>query len=215
MSITDKVKARLVRFVVENNFFEGLENIIDPRIKTWVENNWLLYERMAEVANREVVIDSSKDRRIALLLHRAYKGKVYIIFLKRSVEGFAAAKKRWSSKNNQPYDIDLCLKEYKKYIDTIDKIIRRNRLRYKVIDYEDIVDNPLKFINDISSALQVSEASFNESDKDFFINPSGSHLVAGNPMRYRGKQKVLSDTRWKKELNERELAKIKRFQSGL
>src|SRR5690606_11342780 len=59
-SFTDKTKGYLVREWLELG--KPLKYIawIEPKIGKWLENNWLLYETMSEIANKPFVVDSSK-----------------------------------------------------------------------------------------------------------------------------------------------------------
>ena len=57
----------------------------------------------------------------------------------------------------------------------------------------------------IENIKQKTNIDIEQDNSDFYIDPSKLHLVAGNPMRYKGRKKVKYDQRWKTELEKNEI----------
>lgn len=211
-TFNDKIKAYVVRQWVEMGFSYKKLLLLEPKIETWLGNNWLLYEAMAKVANRSIVVDSSKHLLIALLLQQYRPQDVYILFTHRTIEGLAASAKRWSNKKGQKYDINKVLKSKSVFENRVAKY-KSNvpGLKFLSTNYEDFVKQPASFLQKVVSWVGASEEYSQQEDGSFYIDPSQLHLVAGNPMRYKGKQLVKNDLRWKEELTEEELELLKKF----
>jgi hypothetical protein len=213
LSFVDKVKGYVIRLLLERNLFSNWVETIEPKVKKWSENNWKLYSAMAEAGGTEVVVDSSKDWRIALLLHKYFKKSVTIVVLSRSVEGFVAANRRWASKNQYTYSLTSALQEYKDHHDRMALMEKSNPdLQVVRIRYEDMVANPVAFLKHMESSLGLQPQPLKEQ-VPFAFNPAKSHIVAGNPMRYKGEQQVVVDERWRNELSEEEFKAIGAFKA--
>ena len=166
---------------------------------------------MAQKSKSKIVVDSTKDLRIALLLQQYKPDQVHVMFLNRKIEGVIAAKKRWSKKRNETFDLAESIKQHKVFQKRIAKY-KRNITSLKFIDvnYEDYVQSPSAFLKSISERLNIDSPLINyQSNEEFYINPNELHLVAGNPMRFKGKQLVKADERWKQDLTEKEIETLK------
>lgn len=211
-SYLDKIKAFLVREWLEKGYSLKKIQYFEPKIKLWLHNNWNLYQSMAKVANKSIVVDSSKHLMIALLLQQYQPDNVNLLFLHRSTKGFIASKKKWSKKRNKPFDLHQAILEKDKFEKRVEKY-KKNipNLRFLDIDYETLAENPYTVIKKVVTYFNLNPSK-GFSDEAFYINPSEQHIVAGNPMRYRGKQQVVYDDRWKKELTDDELQYITAYQ---
>lgn len=211
-TFNDKVKAYVFRQWVELGFSYKRLLIVEPKIKKWLDNNWLLYESMAKVANKPIVVDSSKHLLIALLLQQYRPKDVYILFIHRSIEGLVASAKRWSNKKGQKYNINKVLKSKKTYENRVAKYKSNiSGLQHMNTNYEDFVSQPASFLHQVVKWVGASKEYSQQANDNFYIDPSLLHLVAGNPMRYKGKQLVKSDTRWKTELTDNEIQVIQNY----
>lgn len=211
-SYLDKIKAFLVREWLEKGYSHKTMQYLEPKLKTWLRNNWTLYQSMAHVANKPVVVDSSKHLTIALLLQQYQPEQVSLLFLHRSAEGFVASRKKWAKKRNKPFNLHQTIAEKDKFEKRVEKY-KKNipNLRFLDIEYEHLAESPATVINKVAAHVNL-KPPIGQSNEAFYINPSEQHIVAGNPMRYRGKQQVMYDDRWKKELTDDELQHIKAYQ---
>lgn len=207
----DRMQSRLVREIMENGGSLKLVIWLFPSVKLWLSNLWDLYSTISQVSDSKFVVDSSKDPTQALLLKKFRPTEVHIVFLHRSVEGIVASAKRRAKKKGYDFSLDMVLKQKQAFESKV--------LRYKDIisdgaftdvNYEDLVKDPGSFLDNLANKLGVA-SNISKADSIFYIEPAKSHIVAGNPMRYRGKQLVRYDDRWKKELSGVELEQIARF----
>jgi hypothetical protein len=178
---------------------------MEPKVTKWLQNNWLLYETMAEVADKPIVVDSSKHLLIGLLLQQYNPRDVTIVFLHRSIEGLAGSAKRWAQKKNHDFHLEKVIKSKKQFEKRVEKYKQNiSNLQYLDIHYENFTQKPASFLADVIDKMGASKDYQGQSDGNFFIDPSQLHLVAGNPMRYQGRKQVKGDERWKSILTEKE-----------
>ncbi len=209
-SFVEKVKGYIFREWVEKGWPIEWIGWIEPKLRKWIENNWMLYETMSEVADKQVVVDSSKHLLIALLLQQFQPKDVWIVFLHRDVKGLAASYKKWAGRKGRPYVVKETMESTKTFENRVRKYKRTiPDLQYIDAQYEEIVRHPAEFLEQVVQKVGISTAYEKQQNDDFYINPSAHHMVAGNPMRYRGKQLVRYDESWKERLTEDELQVIR------
>ena len=207
-SFINKVKAYTTREWCELGWSYRRLLWLEPKLNRWLYNNWILYESMAEVGNKPIIVDSSKHLLIALLLQQYKPKEVTLLFLHRSIEGLISSAKRRATEKEQDYNIQEGIKTKKKFEKRIVKY-KKNVPDLSYIDafYEDVVAHPASFLNKIVYKTGASQDYQRQKDKKFYIDPSNLHLVAGNPMRYKGKMQVKYEDSWKENLtaNEKDL----------
>lgn len=180
---------------------------LENRIQTWIENSWILYEAMSEASGRSVVVDSSKHLTIALLLQQSRPIDVTFLFLHRDLNGLASSIKRWSWKHGKKFTLEDVIRTHRKFEGRVRRYKRRLKsLSYLDVDYAGVVARPADFIDQMVRIVTTQQDYSRQSNGDFYIDPGLLHLVAGNPMRYRGRQPVRYDGRWKSDLTSAELA---------
>jgi hypothetical protein len=165
---------------------------------------------MAEVAKKPIVIDSSKDLLIALLTQQYKPDDVYILFLHRSVKGLASSYKKLSKKAGNPFFISTVIQSNQKFENRVKKYKKIKNLKYLDDEYEQIVKNPADFVSRVVQKMGAKLNYDEQLNNQFYIDPSKQHLVAGNPMRYRGKQLVSYDASWKKNLTKSEINELEK-----
>ncbi len=202
---SDKVKGYLFRQWLERGYKLSSISWLEPRVNTWVQNNWLLYETIAEVADKPIVVDSSKDLCIALLMQQYKPQDVYILFLHRSIEGLVASAKKWSEKKGKPFDMSIPIQQKQTFEKRVKKYKKIKSLKYIDVEYENIVQRPADLIEDVVRITGANQNYQKQLNNQFYINPFKLHLVGGNPMRYKRKQLVRYDASWKKRLSEKDL----------
>ena len=80
-----------------------------------------------------------------------------------------------------------------------------NKDQYIETSYEEFAHKPASFLDNLVRQLGASSNYNKQTDNKFYIDPSKSHLVAGNPMRYKGRQKIKYDDSWKTRLTPNEI----------
>lgn len=207
--LPDKIKGTVVRHWLEQGW--PLKRIawIAKQLPVWLSNNWLLYEFMSEVSGKPVIVDSTKHLTIALLLQQYRPQDVTILFVHRKVEGLVGSAKRWARKANQTYSLSDVVQSYQKFQQRVD-LYKKNisDLSYIEVNYEDFVAKHADFLEQMVSKMDVCARYSRQTNSEFYIDPSLLHIVAGNPMRYKGRQLVKYDDRWKTELTEMERTRL-------
>lgn len=205
---TDRIKGYLVRQLLEQGGSLRSTILIEPRIKTWLYNSWLQYEIMSGISGKPIILDSSKHLTRGLLLQQSRQNDVYFIFIHRSAQALMSSSKRWK----QEIPVDGVIKSKRLYEKRVHLYKQKvNSLQYFEATYKEFVRKPATFLKKIVTELEATDNYPKQSDENFFIDPSQLHLVAGNPMRYRGRQRVRYDARWKWELSEVELHQIEQL----
>jgi len=201
----DRIKGYIIRRYLENGWSMKLPPWIESEIEKILKNNWLLYETMTKVSNRPIVVDSSKHLTRGLLLQKSRPKDVWFIFIHRSIHSLVNSSKRWKNKTSIKQIVDA-----KKLFERRVELYKRkvSSLNYIDVDYEEFVKAPSSFLENVVKQLGADLNYPNQDDDNFFIDPSRLHLVAGNPMRYKGKQLVKKDDRWKNELTKSEMNTI-------
>ena len=214
-SFTDRVKGYLTRIGLENGFPLELVLKLEPKISQWLANNWLLYQEMSAVSGKPIIVDSSKHLTIGLLLQAFRPEDTVFLFIHRHIEGLVSSAKRASLKRGKKYSIERVVQTKKKFerrVERYKKVVPN--LRYIEGNYEEFVRAPAEFLSRVVEFLGISRDYSKQLDNEFYINPFSCHLVAGNPMRYRGRQKVQYDERWTKELTSEEIRQIHKLYYG-
>ncbi|MDT8309744.1 MAG: sulfotransferase [Bacteroidales bacterium] len=204
-ALPGKIKARLTRKWIQAGHSYKKLIWMEPKLGLWIKNNWLLYETMAEVASKPIVVDSSKHLTIALLLQQYRPNDVTILFLNRSPEGLAASHRKWAVKSGKNFHLQDFIEMHKKHHSRLTQCKNSiDNLKYIDIQYEEMVKHPATFLHTCVAQTGANEVFKRQTDEEFYIDPSKLHLVAGNPMRYRGRQLIKNDERWKTELTDKE-----------
>jgi hypothetical protein len=209
-NLFDKFKSFLFRQWLQRGYSTHHIKFLEPHLEKWISNNWILYESMSEVSDRKFVIDSSKHLTYAMLLQESRPKDVTIIFIHRKIEGLVSSKKKWSKVKGIGYSIDSIVKSKLEFNNRI-KAFKSSRsdLSFIDVDYEYFVECPSDFLKNFVYMVGASKEYEAQSNSCFYIDPSVQHLVAGNPMRYKGKQLIKSDNSWKDRLDQNEIEKIK------
>lgn len=206
----DKAKSFLFREWLERGYKLKYISWLEPKVNIWLKNNWLLYDVMAEVANKKFVVDSSKDLRIALLLKEFKPEDVFILFVHRDIKGLASSSKKLSEKYNKVFSLDKIVKEKVKFENTVKRLKEIDGLQFIDAHYEEIVKDPAVFLDQVINKVDAN-VNYNRQKGDFYINPREQHLVAGNPIRYKGNQKVVYDDTWMNKLDDEQINIIKKL----
>ncbi|QKK02915.1 MAG: hypothetical protein HND55_09830 [Pseudomonadota bacterium] len=210
-SYLDRILGFLFRKWLEKGLPLAAIKWLQPKIQQQIENNWLLYEAMARVAHKPIIVDSSKNLLIALLLQQHHPDNVWLLFLHRDLRGLAASQKKLSIKKGVEYSVQDSIRQNTLFKKRVAKYKRElPRLNYLEYSYEEVVRAPADFLSAVVEALGAAEDYLKQPNEAFWIDPSTYHMVAGNPMRYRGRQLVRSDESWAQVLSAEELNAIEK-----
>ena len=162
-----------------------------------IRNTETLLQHVTSAWGVDLLVDSSKNVHKAIALAQSNRVEARIVYLTRDGRGVyfsrrssgftrSEAVRGWLNYNRRANNLLPSLVPAKKLL----------RLRY-----EDLVADP----NTASQTLY----EFLELDNEpaiYEIDPTKSHLVNGNDMRFKGSQKMSADQRWKTEIDAQELA---------
>lgn len=172
-----------------------------------IANNWLLYEELGKIAGSQWIVDSSKDYVRLLALALDNQDNVRPLVLIRSPLGIAAsALKRYGV--YKPY-LKKWLAFYNERVYYTLKLL--GDCKKLLVRYEGLCAEPIKTRNAIADFL----GSDGQADYIDIDPKSNSHLVAGNPMRYRGSMRIRLDDRWGEVLSQDQVREIQTFQERL
>lgn len=210
----NKLKRALTHYhISRGRRYSSISKMI-PEVERCLSNNWALYRCMADIAGKPVVVDSSKDPTIALLLQQQMPEDVLVLFLHRRAEGLLTSIKKRFAKRGIPVSLALPYVIFSKfrYERRVKRYKRRvSNLSFIDVNYEDYVRNPSALVTQIVERLGLSPHYNKQEDRIFEIDPSKHHIVAGNPMRFKGPQEVKYDDRWKKSIKKSERFLLKLF----
>ncbi len=184
---TEKIFRALFVRILQYYPFGLLTKIFEYYVQRSLCNNWLFFDTIGEVTGAKYVVDSSKDIVRMALLRQKRPTDLCTILLIRDVVGVAAsAEKRGKDPMEATY---LWIKLYRQYLNILKK---QKDLPVQVIYYEELADTPEKTRDQLANFLSIDLPSAPLS-----INTRDYHLVAGNPMRYKGKITIQYDDSWK------------------
>jgi hypothetical protein len=176
------------------------------RLETWVARNVAFVEAVLEVMEKEVFVDTSKDRWRLKSLQEFSSLDVRAIHLVRDVRGVACsqlrrkasldareAARRWAKLNQK---LEITLQSLPKE--------RQFLLRYEDLcqDAHGTLEHLFRFCG-VDSGVRVTD--FREA----------AHHIVGNVMRLENPSEVRLDQRWKSYLTERQLEEIDRVAGTL
>lgn len=203
--VLDRIKGYIIREWLELGYSLKIPKLIEPTLSEQIQNKWQLYEAMAKVADKEVIIDSSKDLAQALIMQSMYPRDVYIIFLHREALGIASSAKKYNS------SVKKRLEDKKRFSKRVVKYKKNIKgLKSMELVYEDFVKRPATTLTKVENFLNEKNKNKPQQDDDFYISPQELHIVAGNPMRYRGTKQVRYDSSWKNRLTQEEVDFVKK-----
>lgn len=209
---TDRLTGLIFKHWLIHGLPVSLIRWLDRSVQNQIENNWKLLDTMSEVAGREVVINSSKRLVEALLLQQYRPNDVWILFLNRDIRRIAASQKKMAIRRGQQFSVRTVLKQSTVYRRQVLQCMNSvPELNYIESTYEEIVSGPSDFLSKVVQQMSVDSDYKIQSNSSFWFDPANQHMVDGNAMRYRGKQAVKMDDRWRQTLDERELHEIENW----
>ena len=170
-----------------------------------------LYAAAAEVAEADVVVDSSKHPAYAMLLRRL-KLDLRCVLVVRDPRAVAHA---WSRSVRRPEIVGLEVDMpryglvYSAFIwqayALIYLALSRLGVPLMVVRYEDLVADPATVVRDVLAFAGVPDRAVSPLLEEGAIELSPGHTVAGNPMRFTtGRVEIRGDQRWRTEMRGRD-----------
>jgi len=190
-SIRKKIVSYLILFEMYflNNY--AISNLVKKYYQEEINNIWKLVDEIGNVMNVDYVVDSTKSFLRYYLLKKHRPDDVFLVINSRDNMGFANS---FLKRGILPKD---SLKQKKKYNNKVKQIIR-NISEYYTTTYDIICQNPEKVLMDLAEKLNL-EYSPGQSKN---INTNNYHLIAGNPMRYKGRINIKHDRNWENDLTD-------------
>lgn len=196
-----KIYNKLVSFEMFYLPFKIFSTLLKKEYINEVKNVWKLIDTIGDVTNSKYIVDSTKSIVRYYLLKNYRPDDVYLIVNSRDNYGYANSFLRHQILPRKS------LKEKKRYEKKIEKFINNNNLPLLKTIYEKVARNPQDFLAQIASKLNLK---FNPLQL-YNIDTRKYHIIAGNPMRYKGEIKIRYDDRWLNELNDDKKQEINYF----
>ncbi len=166
-----------------------------------IKNNWWLFDTIGQVLNVDYIVDSSKDFARMKYLHAYRPADTKLIILKRNIFGVAY------SGVKQGHDPVIQAKKWLKIYQKVSDFVKNQPgISYHLVEYEKLCADPVIERERIGNFLGIDLP-----DKNFSLNTSNYHLVAGNPMRYKGEISIKSDEKWREGLNSEQISTIQKL----
>jgi hypothetical protein len=189
------IRKIMTKAIISND--KWLINAILNNQKESIYNTVQLYKNIARTVNASFISDSSKDILRAYAIWREIPQNTKVILLYKDAKSFAASGKHWRTKSSIKKRLEKWIHHYeKKYVPILRKM---SACEIMTIKYDMITRDPNSARKNLGNFLGLD--CFNS---DWKINTKEMHIVAGNPMRFKGSIDIKYDERWRYELNSEE-----------
>jgi len=161
----------------------------------------LLFKAVAEMSNKTVVMDSSRNMARALMVYRRYPEDVWIINLVRDPRGVVLSymKKNIEQEYKPPYKSALHNLIKNTFSLMVEQQVPNNR--FKSIRYEDLAEQPTKTLKELEKFLEMDLSpviSKVEQGAPLYV----PHILDGNRVRDQEKLHLSFDQAWKIKLGQ-------------
>lgn len=162
------------------------------------------YEAIRDVAECEVVVDSSKHPPEAFLLRSMRSIELSIVHLVRDsnavVRAWQTRKLRpeihWTTEYMPRYPVVTTALAWNAFNFAIDALRRDRRIRYMLLRYEDLTERPRESVSQVCELVGVEPGDLGFIE-DNAVRLRPNHTVSGNPSRFlHGRIPVREDTSW-------------------
>jgi hypothetical protein len=177
-------------------------------LQRYVDATTALYRAIGDTSGSEVIVDSTKIPSYAYLLRRIEGLDLRFVHLVRDSRGVVYSWQKSVRRPDATGKQDLMLRygaasasgRYLLYNATA-SLVRRSAVPYMFVRYEDLVADPLAYLERIAgfAGLRPSGFDFLE-DGTAELRPN--HTVDGNPMRFaEGPLRISADERWRADMH--------------
>jgi hypothetical protein len=154
-------------------------------------NKWLLFDVLARIESRLLIVDSSKHYMEAAALYLAGPRRTKIILLVRDGRAvFYSGLKRGQTRRTA---LNAWQRTYRRAIPLLSKVVQSNDLLQ--VRYEDLTADPARELQRVCRFISLR---FDSSMLDFRARPH--HVVNGNDMRLGTSATIRVDDAWKHAL---------------
>lgn len=167
-------------------------------------NNIELITAICEVTGAGWVVDSTKDPLRFDHLYNALPDQTRLIILTRNPYGIA-----WSSEK-RGRDPRPVVSEWLSFYGKLERMLR-NIPPDKIlpVTYEEVCSDPARTRRRIAGFLSLPDPSGMP-----VLDTRNNHIVAGNPMRYRGEVSILEDNSWREDLSSTSISMVSSLLRG-
>jgi len=196
------VRAYYNKLFYKNKFAPDLTPIFYHYTKKQIYNNLLLFDTIKESFGVSHVVDSSKDLIRLHFLHYVRPQNTKIIVLIRDILGIAGSAVK---RNEDPLKAaKMWIRYYNLIINAVNKMFKN----FLLVKYEELASKPRFILNKIAKFL---DKEYLSNDSLIKLDTKKYHLIAGNPMRYKGLITIKPDMSWQKLLTSYQIALIKKM----
>ncbi|MEM7510191.1 MAG: sulfotransferase [Bacteroidota bacterium] len=193
-------RKKRIEHLDNNSLWNMLTGIVPGASQEAVANNWKLADTFGELYGTKFLVDSSKDPLRLHYLNQMHPERMKTLVLIRDVHGVAnSAKNRGENLEESAH---RWLNHYNNKIKPV--LNKMDPADYMLVRYEELAQDPQAIRNEIAAFLGIENPGplpVMNPQKDY-------HLVAGNKMRYRGEVKIRYDSKWQRQLNEKEISML-------
>jgi len=162
-----------------------------PSQREALVNKVILYDTVARQRCAKLLIDSSKNAREAVELHRLLPGNMKVVLLVRDGRGVFLSRRK--SGISQRESLRGWMNYYRRSLPLLEKRINAEDLL--ILRYEDLAANPKEFGQTLCAFAGVE---FEQNILE--LGASVRHIVNGNDTRFGADNGICLDERWKSEL---------------
>ncbi|WP_205012710.1 sulfotransferase [Nitrosomonas sp. JL21] len=178
-----------VRDYLPNNLREHFP--IPPILHKAICNKMDLYEKISRCWNKLIILDSSKNAREAVELHKRWPNRVKVVLLTRDGRGVYLSRR--SSGRSQSESVSGWLKYYQRALPLLERHIASDSLIK--LRYEELASEPEKTGHLLCDFVGIC---FEQQMLD--LSNKNRHLVNGNDTRFSPGKGIHLDERWRTKL---------------
>jgi hypothetical protein len=173
----------------------------DPAVQSYAEMLSRLYRAVAEISGAQVVVDSSKHPADAVVASTIKEVELRVLHLVRDPRAVTYS---WTRPKDSPRESItlapqspiLCSVRWTVWNTIIGSLLaRRLGSRYRVVRYEDLMDDPSRTLADVLGFMGLPVDAL--ALRGTTIELRTTHSVCGNPARFTtGSVELVADLRW-------------------
>lgn len=175
-----------------------------PRLHTLAKKNYLLFREALKIAEKKVVVDSSKSFHRLVFLERSGLFDIRVVFLTRDGRGVAISKKEkknkvkrlWNLEAKKPRSVFWTARNWTihNFLDLVlCKTVFRERSTW--LRYEDLAQDPVGTMRELMCRLSLPPHIQSAEIPGILY-----HNIAGNSSRLERDFRISLDERWKTEM---------------
>jgi len=197
-SLSDRMIRSLAVLSAGSSLLPGVDKIISMAKGRIIKNNWMLFDTIAAVKGVSHVVDSSKDPVRMHLLSLTRPADLIAVILVREMNGIAASAMKWHE------DPLRSVRKWQGYYRNLHRLLSASgKRRILFVRYESVCRDPERARRKIARNLKLPDPV-----GDLQIDTRHYHLIAGNPIRYKGTLKIRKDESWREVLDKNTIRRL-------